>query len=746
MKTQHERREHRGDGDPRHLTFDIEGMTCASCARRVEKTLAGQPGVTDAGVNFAVERATVKVEPDVDPEQLVAAVDGAGYKLVPREVPGSQPATSHAGHDEHHHGIAIGHEDERTQLAWRRFLFAVVFTVPALLLAMFGPMERWSAWTQLVLVTPVQFWAGYPFLVSAWKQARHLSSNMDTLIAIGTLAAYGYSVYSLLFTAHGEVYFETAGVIITFLLLGKYFEHRSKSRASSAIKRLMELEAKEARVVRDGVEVSLPIEDVEVGDVMRIRPGEKVPTDGVVIEGTSSIDESMLTGEPVPVDKSDGDTVYGATINASGALLVKATAVGSDTALARIAKLVEDAQGRKAPIEHLVDRVASIFVPIVILISAGTFTTWLLLGYPLRDAILAAVAVLIIACPCAMGLATPAAVMVGTGRGAQLGILIKGGDVLERAGDLDVLVLDKTGTITRGEMSLTDVVALEGIEDIELLSLAASVEDSSEHPVARAVVAGARTRGAEVRPVDGFSSTTGMGVEGSVGATRVTVGRAGWTSDDIDPSVAATVGELQRAGKTVILVTVDGAPRGILAVADTLKPSAVTAIAEAHRLGLETVMITGDNRATAEAIAAEVGIDRVLAEVLPEDKVAEVRRLQEGGRKVAMVGDGINDAPALAQADLGIAIGTGTDVAIEAADLTLMGGDPLLSAAAIDLSRRTLRTIKQNLGWAFGYNVLAIPLAATGLLNPMIAAAAMAFSSVSVVMNALRLRRFTPNL
>ncbi|MGI8941101.1 MAG: heavy metal translocating P-type ATPase [Actinomycetota bacterium] len=717
--------------------FDVKGMTCASCARRVERTLAQQPGVAHAGVNFALAKATVSAPDEVATEDLVKAVEDAGYELAPA------PSAEHAGHD---HGIEVSAEAEHTKAAWRRFVFAAALSAPLAIIAMALPMDYlmanpWSRWIQLALVTPVLFGAGAPFFTSAWANAKHRSTNMDTLVALGTLAAYGFSVYQLFAGSHGHLYFETAGIIITFLLLGKYFEHRSKSRASHAIRSLMELGAKEARVLRDGTEVAVPIGEVQAGDLLRVRPGEKIPTDGVVREGATSVDESMLTGEPVPVDKDAGDAVYGATLNASGSIVVEATRVGANTALAQIAKLVEEAQTRKAPIEALADKVAGIFVPIVIAIATVTFAAWLVAGYSLETSLLATVAVLIIACPCAMGLATPAAVMVGTGRGAQLGIVIKGGDVLERSGAIGAVVFDKTGTITKGEMTLTEVLT-EGATEDEVLRLAGAVEHLSEHPIARAIADDAGRRGRELAAVEGFESSAGHGVRGVVGGDEVTVGRLNVVEGEIPDELRARADGLIDEGKTVVWVSVNGAVVGALAVADTLKEGAADAVRRVHELGLETLLLTGDNQRTAQAIAREVGIDRVLAEVLPEDKVNKVRALQQPGTRVAMVGDGINDAPALAQADLGIAIGTGADVAIEAADLTLMGGDPRLVPAAIDLSRRTLKTIKQNLFWAFAYNTAAIPLAALGLLDPMIAALAMALSSVSVVTNALRLRRF----
>jgi copper-transporting P-type ATPase V len=729
------------------LRFDVDGMTCASCARRVESALAKSPGVNEASVNLALEKAAVKAEPSVDESDLVSAVESVGYKLVPESANRNGEHGSHDEHEGHDHGITVGKEEQRASEWWKRFIVAAVLTVPAVALAMFGPMEEWSDWVQGLLIAPVEFWAGAPFLVSAWKNAKHRGVNMDTLVALGTLSAFGYSIYSLI--AGGDVYFEIAGVIVTFLVLGKYFEHRSKSRASHAIKSLMEMGAKSAHLLHGSgalaIEEDVPIERVAVGDLMRVRPGETIPTDGIVREGASAIDESMLTGEPVPVDKASGDEVFGGTINSSGTLVIEATRVGSDTTLAQIARLVEQAQTTKAPIEHMADRVAAIFVPVVIGIAMVTMAAWLVTGHSTEQSILVAVAVLIIACPCAMGLATPAAVMVGTGRGAQLGILIKGGDVLERSGAIDSVVLDKTGTLTEGKMSVTAVrVASNDIKEDELLRLAAAIESSSEHPIARAIVVAAKEKNLELAEASSFDSTPGIGVEATVGGQRVRVGRRSLLGEVDAEELGAEAKTLEHEGMTVVWVGDEKAPLGLIGVADTLKPGAREAIDRLKELGLETAMITGDNATTAHAIAAEAGIDHVYAELLPEDKVTAVKKLQDQNKVVAMVGDGVNDAPALAQANLGIALGTGADVAIEASDLTLVQGDPRLIASAVRLSRRTLGAIKQNLFWAFFYNVAAIPLAGVGLLDPMIAAAAMALSSVSVVANALRLKTFTP--
>jgi heavy metal translocating P-type ATPase len=727
--------------ESRERRFDVSGMTCASCARTVERALAEHPGVGEAVVNLPLERATVRLTDDVDDDSLIAAVRDAGYGLAPRaDAHGDHHGAEHEGHD---HGIEVGREHEYMRSAWRKFVVAAVLTVPLLVLSMGDYMMAPWSYVQLALASVVEFWAGRDFLVSAWRRARHLKSNMDTLVAVGTLAAYGYSLYSVL--AEGELYFETAGVIITFLLLGKYFEHRSKASASQAIRSLLEMGAKEATVVRDLVEVSIPADEVEVGDLVRVRPGEKVPVDGVVLRGESSIDESMLTGESVPVDKAPGDAVYGGTLNTSGSLLIQATRVGRDTALAQIAKLVEDAQTRKAPIERLADRISSIFVPVVIAIALVTMAVWLITDHSLERSLLVAVAVLIIACPCAMGLATPAAIMVGTGRGASLGIVIKGGDVLERAGDIDVVALDKTGTVTSGRMSVTEVVPdPDRITRTELLVLAASVEARSEHPIARTIVAAAMQEGLSPAEVQTFESSAGLGVRANVDGRSIAIGRRSFLGDvEVGDSLQREVERLESQGNTVVWVGEGARALGVIAVSDTVKPTARAAVERLHHGGMTTLLLTGDNEAAARAIAASVGIDDVRAGLMPGDKVEVIKELQAQGHRVAMMGDGVNDAPALAQADLGVAMGAGSDVAIEAADLTLVGDDPMLGAAAIELARRTLATIKQNLFWAFAYNTVMIPAAALGLLNPMIAAAAMAFSSVSVVLNSLRLRTFS---
>jgi cation-transporting ATPase V len=709
------------------IDLDVEGMTCPSCAARIEKVLSRQAGVERASVNFASNRASLAYRPQtVTLDELEAAVEEIGYRVAP----GAPEA-----------GAEDVHESDR-RMWWRRVLLSWPLGLAVLFASLFFMDHTWARWSAFALTIPVQFVAGWPFLKTAVERAAKLTANMDTLIALGTLAAFFYSTYELF--GGGDLYFDTAALIIAFIILGRYFEARAKGRASSAINKLLELGAKEARLIVDGEERLVPIEEVKVGDVVRVRPGEKVPMDCVVSSGYSAVDESMLTGESVPVQKSEGDEVAGATINTNGVLTVRATAVGKDTALAQIVRMVEEAQGAKAPVQRLADRVSAVFVPIVIAVALATLATWSVVADPTRG-LLAAVAVLIIACPCALGLATPTAIMVGTGRGADMGVLVKGGEILEGSKRIQMIVFDKTGTLTRGEMALTDVRAAEGQDLDELLRLAAAAEASSEHPIGHAIVAGAKERSQDIRAAEGFSAVTGHGVRAEVAGRTVWVGTRRLMAEEglsIPEGVEQQASELESAGRTAVLAGWDGRARGVLGVADTLKDGAREVVADLHAMGIQVAMITGDNARTADAIAAEVGIDRVLAEVLPENKVKEVRRLQSEGKVVAMVGDGINDAPALVEADLGIAIGTGTDVTIESSDITLMSGDLRGVVSAIKLSRRTLRTIYQNLGWAFGYNTAAIPLAALGLLNPIIAGVAMAFSSVSVVTNSLRLRRF----
>ena len=712
------------------VRFDVDGMTCATCAVRIERVLARQEGVEAASVNLASASAQVRVSPSTDPEDLTAAVERLGYRLEERS-PEDQPRDM----VEHYHG------DETTQ--WRRFWIAAALTLPAMVLAMLGPEATWNPYLQWILVTPVVAWIGWQFHSVAFQQARSFSANMDTLISLGSISAYVYSIWALF--SDQPVFFETSAMIITLITLGRAFEARAKGRASEAVHRLAQLGARQARVMVDGQERLLPIEDVLPGDLLVVLPGEKIPTDGVITTGTTSIDESMLTGESMPVDKKTDDSVYGATVNQDGRIEVTATAVGSETALAGIIRMVETAQGSKAPTQRLADRVSRVFVPAVIIIALTTTLVWTLLGNDTSASFQAGVAVLIIACPCALGLATPTAIMVGSGRGAELGILFKRAEVFEQAGSINTVLFDKTGTLTTGRMVLTDVITDTDVD--EFMRLIASIENASGHPIGRAVALGADERGIELPVPAELESHSGMGVAGKIDDHFVAVGKAKLVADlglQIDDRWLDELADLEGQGKTAFVAGWDSLARGVIAVADTIRPESAEAIHALQGAGIETVMVTGDNSRTAEQIASQVGVEEVRSEVLPGEKADVVSAYQRDAKSVAFVGDGINDAPALTQADLGMAVGSGTEVAVEAGDVVLLNGEPRLVPAAIDLASATFKTIRQNLFWAFGYNVAAIPLAALGFLNPMIAAGAMAFSSVSVVLNALRLRRFRP--
>jgi len=737
------------------IELEIGGMTCASCANRIERKLNKLDGVT-ATVNYATEKAKVNVPAGYDPQLLVAEVEKTGYTAAlpkPRD-----PETDDGS-------ASGGHADPELTSLRHRLIGAIVLTVPVIALAMIPALQfiYWQ-WASLALAAPVIVWAAWPFHKAAWTNLKHGTATMDTLISMGTSAAFLWSLYALFLGTAGtpgmthafdfaiapsdgaaNIYLEVGAGVTMFILAGRYFEKRSKRQAGAALRALLELGAKEVSVLRDGAEVKIPTAELRVGDEFVIRPGEKIATDGVVVSGTSAVDASMLTGESVPVEVVAGDPVTGATVNAGGRLVVRATRIGSDTQLAQMAKLVEDAQSGKAEVQRLADRISGVFVPIVIVIAVIALGAWLGAGFPVTAAFTAAVAVLVIACPCALGLATPTALLVGTGRGAQMGVLIKGPEVLESTRRVDTVVLDKTGTVTTGKMTLTEVVAEPGVDRAELLRLAGALEDASEHPIAQAIAKGAVEEVGQLPMPEDFANVEGKGIQGVVDGHAVLVGResllADW-SQRLSPDVAAAKAAAEDQGKTAVAVGWDGQARGILVVADTVKPTSAEAVQGFKELGLTPVLLTGDNQAVARRIAAEVGIDQVIAEVLPQDKVDVVTRLQGEGKVVAMVGDGVNDAPALAQADLGLAMGTGTDVAIEAADITLVRGDLRAAVDAIRLSRKTLSTIKTNLFWAFAYNVAAVPVAALGMLNPMLAGAAMAFSSVFVVGNSLRLRGF----
>ena len=737
------------------IELEIGGMTCASCANRVERKLNKLDGVT-AAVNYATEKARISVPEGYDPQDLVTVVEQTGYTAALPATP--QADTEPAGGQE-----AQDQEDPELTSLRHRLIGAVLLSVPVIVISMIPALQfTYWQWAVLTLTAPVVVWAAWPFHRATLINLRHGAATMDTLITVGTVAAFLWSLYALFLGTAGKpgmthefslaigpsdgaanIYLEVAAGVTMFLLLGRYFEKRSKRQAGAALRALMDMGAKDVAVVRNGAEVRIPAAELTVGEEFVVRPGEKIATDGVVVSGSSAVDASMLTGESVPVEVGEGDAVTGATVNAGGRLLVRATRVGSDTQLAQMAKLVEDAQSGKAEIQRLADRISGIFVPVVIAFAAIVLGAWIGAGFPIEAAFTAAVAVLIIACPCALGLATPTALLVGTGRGAQLGILIKGPAVLESTRRIDTVVLDKTGTVTTGRMTLAETIPVDGVDAAELLRLAGAVENASEHPIAQAIATGAAEQIGALPAVEQFENLEGRGVRGTVEGRSVLVGRASLQEDQGLPAQLAEAKErAESRGQTAVVVFWDGRAHGVLVVSDSVKPTSAEAVSQLKGLGLTPLLLTGDNRAAAEQIAAEVGIDEVIAEVMPQDKIDVVSRLQGEGKVVAMVGDGVNDAAALAQADLGLAMGTGTDVAIEASDLTLVRGDLRSAADAIRLSRRTLGTIKGNLFWAFAYNIAAIPLAALGLLNPMLAGAAMAFSSVFVVGNSLRLRSF----
>ncbi|AEW92587.1 MULTISPECIES: heavy metal translocating P-type ATPase [Streptomycetaceae] len=744
----------------------IGGMTCASCAARIEKKLNRMEGVA-ATVNYATEKARVSFPPEVAVDELIATVERTGYTAA---LPAPAPTAPVPGADgERPDEPGAGEEERRLTSLRQRLVTSTVLAVPVIVLAMVPALQfTYWQWLSLTLAAPVVGYGAWPFHRAAAKNVRHGAATMDTLVSVGTLAAFAWSLYALFFgtagmpgmrhpfeltisrtDGAGSIYLEVAAGVTVFILAGRYFEARSKRRASAALRALLHLGAKDVTVLRDGRELRLPVEQLAVGDVFVVRPGEKIATDGTVEEGSSSVDASMLTGESVPVEAGPGDAVTGATVNLHGRLLVRATRVGADTQLARMARLVEDAQSGKAAAQRLADRISAVFVPVVIALSLGTLVFWLVSGADTTAAFTAAVAVLIIACPCALGLATPTALLVGTGRGAQLGILIKGPEVLETTRRVDTVVLDKTGTVTTGRMALLAVHTTDDTTEAEVLRLAGALENASEHPIAQAVAQGAADRVGTLPAPQDFTNVPGLGVQGVVDGHAVLVGRERLLLDwslPLPGHLKRARADAEAAGRTAVTVAWDGKARAVLEVADAIKPTSAEAVTRLRALGLTPILLTGDNRTVAEAVARQAGIapEHVIAEVLPEDKVAVVRRLQGEGRSVAMVGDGVNDAAALAQADLGLAMGTGTDAAIEAGDLTLVRGDLRVAADAIRLARRTLGTIRTNLFWAFGYNVAALPLAAAGLLNPMIAGAAMALSSLFVVGNSLRLRRFRP--